>query len=125
MMKLALRMAQNPISYRFDVYSNLPLHGDKAYNCGAALSHEEESHYRLNLWMIPHQFYMARVRGSSDIRYTIYATEIEDDDGKTRFVDPVGWAVPCESNKEYLELRFKFPRQCLYMSLFPKENHGV
>ena len=105
-----------------EVYSNLPRENQKGYACGSAQSGLDEGLVKLKLWMFPQEFYLARVRTSEDLRYTIYGTKVFDENGNPKFIDPVGWAVICEYNKEYLELRFKFPRQCLFMCLFPKQT---
>ncbi len=111
------------VQYRHDVYSNLPREGEKAYQCGIAYTGASEGPLRLKLWMFQQEFYLARARNTDELRYTIFASKRINEENVETYLDPVGWAVVSAYDKEFLELRFKFPRQCLYMSLHPKESY--
>ncbi len=88
---------------------------------GRATCYPGESHYAIKIWMFYNQtFYLVRNHGD-EVRYTIFAKKVQDDSG-VKFLNPVGAGYVPQEFKTHLELKFRFPRQSLFMSLFPAQS---
>ena len=85
---------------------------------GRAIAFPGTSYYVLKLWMLyNHTYYLVKNR-DDQMRYTVYAKKLEDDTG-VRFQNPVGAGWISGDLTSHLEIKFRFPRQSVYMSLFP------
>ena len=85
---------------------------------GRALSFPGTNYYVLKLWMLyNHTYYLVRNR-DDQMRYTVFAKKIEDDAG-IRFQNPVGAGWVSSDLTTHLEIKFRFPRQSIFMCLFP------
>lgn len=54
-------------------------------------------------------------------KYTAFATKVGDD-SKPIFQEPVGYGEISNSLKTHMEVQFTFPRQRIFLSLFPCET---
>ena len=89
-----------------------------ALPAGRAISFPGTTYYVLKLWMLyNHTYYLVKNR-DDQMRYTVYAKKLEDDTG-VRFQNPVGAGWISGDLTSHLEIKFRFPRQSVYMSLFP------
>ena len=88
---------------------------------GRATRYVGDAHYTLKIWSLYSQtFYLVRNHGD-EIRYTIYAKVVQED-ANVRFLNPIGTGFMPRELKSHLEIKFRFPRQSLYMNLFPLAN---
>jgi len=75
-------------------------------------------YYILKMWAFPREvFYLASNR-SDDGNFTLFAKKMGDDSDPT-FRRPVGFGFVSCDLKKHLEIQFTFPRQRVFMSLFP------
>ncbi|MGE0528918.1 MAG: hypothetical protein AB7G93_00910 [Bdellovibrionales bacterium] len=88
-----------------------------SFHIGFALKYEDADHYIVKLWPLPGAtYYLAKSRDSD--KYTVFTKKIEGEYG-VKFQNPVGFALMRSELKEYIEIFLRFPRQRLYMSLYP------
>jgi hypothetical protein len=84
---------------------------------GHALKFSDADYYMLRLWPLPGTtYYLARNRDGG--KYTIYSKRVVMENG-VKFQNPIGFASMRDEVKEYIEIFLRFPRQRLFMSLFP------
>jgi hypothetical protein len=116
---------KNLIKNRFHIYSGLrlesklvnPLQAGEAYevNC------PKKPYYILKLWAIPHvTYYLCRNKDSNE-RFTVFSKFIGEYDDPT-FRRPIGSGELLRELTTHLEIQFTFPRQRLFMSLFPAQT---
>ena len=75
-------------------------------------------YYLIKMWTFPKEvFYLASNR-SEDGNFTLFAKKLGDDSDPT-FRRPVGFGFVSRDLKQHLEIQFTFPRQRVFMSLFP------
>ena len=90
-----------------------------ALPAGRALSFSGTNYYVLKLWMLyNHTYYLVRNR-EDQMRYTVFAKKIEDEGGEVHFQNPVGMGWVSSDCNTHLEIKFRFPRQSVFMNLFP------
>ncbi len=74
--------------------------------------------YMVKMWAFPREvFYLAPNR-NKDGNFTLFAKKVGDDNDPT-FRRPVGFGFISPDLKKHLEIQFTFPRQRVFMSLFP------
>jgi hypothetical protein len=74
--------------------------------------------YIIKMWAFPREvFYLASNR-SEDGKFTLFAKMTGDEKNPT-FRRPVGFGFISQDLKKHLEIQFTFPRQRVFMSLFP------
>lgn len=85
---------------------------------GRAISFPGTNYYVLKLWALyNHTYYLVKNR-DDQMRYTVFAKKVEDDAG-IRFQNPIGAGWVSSDLTTHLEIKFRFPRQSIFMSLFP------
>ena len=89
-----------------------------ALPAGRAISFPGTRYYVLKLWALYNHTYFLVKNHNDDMRYTIFAKKVEDERG-VRFQNPIGNGWISEDLITHLEIKFRFPRQSIYMSLFP------
>ena len=75
--------------------------------------------YLLKMWSFPREtFYLVPNRGDDKESFTLFAKKIGDASNPI-FRRPVGFGFISTDLKKHLEIQFTFPRQRVFMSLFP------
>ena len=90
--------------------------------CGEAYEVPDElkPHYVVKIWALSREtYYLSKNRDNEN--YTLFSKKVESEDGFYRFQNPIGYGVILKDLTTHLEVLFTFPRQLVYMSLFP--NH--
>lgn len=114
-----IRMENESIRVKHDIFVGQVNDGDlsESFHIGFALKYENVDHYIVKLWPLPGAtYYLAKSRDGD--KYTVFTKKIDTEFG-IKFQNPVGYAVMKTDLKEYLEISLRFPRQRIYMSLFP------
>ena len=89
------------------------------FSIGYALKYDNSDYYIIKLWPLPGAtYYMAKSRDGS--KYTLFAKKIESELG-VKFQEPIGFAMMNPEVKEYIEIFLRFPRQRVFMSVFPSK----
>ena len=89
----------------------------EAFNIGYALKYGDVDHYIVKLWPLPGAtYYLAKNRDGD--KYTVFTKRVDTEDG-VKLQNPVGFAVMRPELKDYVEIFLRFPRQRIYMSLYP------
>ena len=86
---------------------------------GRAISFPGTQYYVLKLWAFYNMTYYLVKNHCDDLRYTVYARKIDDDSG-VKFQNPVGAGWISTEMTSHLEIKFRFPRQSIFMSLYPQ-----
>lgn len=74
--------------------------------------------YMVKMWAFPKEvFYLAPNRNEEG-NFTLFAKKVGDEKDPT-FRRPVGFGFISKDLKKHLEIQFTFPRQRVFMSLFP------
>ncbi len=75
-------------------------------------------YFILKMWSFPREvFYLSSNRGD-DGNFTVFAKKVGDDSDPV-FRRPVGFGFISSHLNKHLEIQFTFPRQRVFMSLFP------
>jgi hypothetical protein len=74
--------------------------------------------YLVKMWAFPREVFYLAPNKSEDGNFTLFAKKIGDDKEPT-FRRPVGFGFVSRDLKQHLEIQFTFPRQRVFMSLFP------
>lgn len=87
--------------------------------CGTATYHDHpnKSFYEVNLWMMNRPLYICKNKKDPE-KYTVF-THFNGDYVAPAFKQPVGRAEVSDRLKTHMEISLTFPRQWLFMSLFP------
>ncbi len=115
-------MEKTKVKSRFHIYTGFR-EGDSIKNelqAGEAYEVDEVNRpfYMLKMWAFPREvFYLSPNRGD-DGNFTLFAKKIGDEHNPT-FRRPVGFGFVSRDLKKHLEIQFTFPRQRVFMSLFP------
>lgn len=81
---------------------------------------QSKPHYLVKMWSFPqNEFYLCRNK-SDDDKFTLFAKKLETD-AELHFRRPVGFGTISRQLKKHLEIQFTFPRQRVFMSLFPDD----
>lgn len=115
-------MENSKIKSRFHIYTG--------YREGSRLKHEFQAgeayevenerkpHYIVKMWAFPQDvFYLCQSK-DDDGKFTLFAKRVGTD-AEPSFRRPVGFGYLSRELKQYLEIQFTFPRQRVFMSLFP------
>lgn len=87
------------------------------FSIGYALKYEDVDYYIVKLWPLPGaNYYLAKSRDGG--KYTVFTKRVDTEMG-VKFQNPIGYAVMRPDLKEYFEIFLRFPRQRLYMSVYP------
>lgn len=118
-------MDKNKIKNRFHIYTGFKeLTGVKnALQAGEAYSVDcqEKPFYTIKMWALPKEFYYLVANKAGDGNFTLFAKKIGDE-GVPTFRRPVGFGFISKDLKKHLEIQFTFPRQRVFMSLFPDQT---
>lgn len=79
--------------------------------------YSEDGYFSLKMWALPYQIYYLS-RNKDELKYTLFAKKKEDGG----FQNPIGFGYVNQDLKDYLQVQFTFPRQRVFLSLFPKNN---
>jgi hypothetical protein len=115
-------MDRSLIKARFHIYTGYR-EGNKIKNeLQAGESYEIEglqrSFYIIKMWAFPKEaFYLCPNRGEEGT-FTLFAKKVGDE-VEPSFRRPVGFGFVSRDLKQHLEIQFTFPRQRVFMSLFP------
>lgn len=115
-------MNVSQIKARFHIYTG--------YREGTQIKHEQQAgeaysvegtkkpFYILKMWAFPRDVFYLCPNKNTDDAYTLFAKKIGDKNDPT-FRRPVGFGFISKDLKKHLEIQFTFPRQRVFMSLFP------
>jgi hypothetical protein len=78
---------------------------------------DQRSYYLVKMWAFPREAYFL-VPNLEGGRFTLFA-KMTGDEITPRFRRPVGYGIVSDELKKHLEIQFTFPRQRVFMSLFP------
>jgi len=110
------------VKARFHIYTGFregsvlkhELQAGEAYEVDAV----QRPFYVVKMWAFPKEvFYLAPNRNEEG-NFTLFAKKVGDDSDPT-FRRPVGFGFISKDLKKHLEIQFTFPRQRVFMSLFP------
>lgn len=74
--------------------------------------------YLIKMWAFPRETFYLSPNLSDDGNFTLFAKKVGDESNPT-FRRPVGFGFISRDLKKHLEIQFTFPRQRVFMSLFP------
>lgn len=112
------------IKSRFHIYTGFKKDNNvsRQLQAGEAYLVEDDKkpHYIVKMWAFPREtFYLCQNKEDHG-RYTLFAKKIGEENDLT-FRRPVGQGYLSRDLRSYLELQFTFPRERVFMSLFPAE----
>jgi hypothetical protein len=108
-------------SKRFEIVTGFNDGGDLKYQApiGVGLKSEDEDYYKVSVWSLsPQAFYLVKNQ-STPGNYTLYSRR-QIVGTEELFLNPVGYGSISDEMKTHLEIRLRFPKGVVYMSLFPK-----
>ncbi len=115
-------MEISQIKSRFHIYTG--------YRQGSSISHElqagegyevdgvRRSYYIIKMWTFPREVFYLSPNRNEDGNFTLFAKKVGDNIDPT-FRRPIGFGFISKDLKKHLEIQFTFPRQRVFMSLFP------
>ena len=117
-------MDKEKVKKRFHIYTGFRIGTDIKNQLHAGEAYEIENvtrvFYVIKMWTFPREvFYLSPNKDNSG-SYTLFAKKVGDEFNPT-FRRPVGFGFVSEDLKQYLEIQFTFPRQRVFMSLFPDQ----
>ena len=90
---------------------------EQVFNIGYAFKYDDLNYYIIKLWPLPGTtYYLAKNRDGD--RFTVFSKMLNGVEG-VKFQNPVGYAVLRPELKDYIEICLRFPKQRIYMSLYP------
>jgi hypothetical protein len=112
------------IRNRFHIYTGVKQEASVAHAHQAGEAYEVDTdhkpHYIVKMWSFPgNTFYLAKNLEGDD-RYTLFAKRLGSG-GTVNFRRPVGFGFISRDLRQHLEIQFAFPREKVFMSLFPSE----
>ena len=107
---------------RFKIFTGKKVEGKLLYEkqSGDAYWNEEcpKPHYLIKMWALGREsYYLCKNRGD-EFRYTLFSKKVGDDASPT-FRRPIGFGTIRVDMPTYLEIQFLFPRQRVFVSLYP------
>lgn len=110
------------IKARFHIYTGYRAESTLKHEFQAGEAYEVENdrkpHYIVKMWAFPQDvFYLCRSKDDGE-KFTLFAKRGGTED-EPSFRRPVGFGYISHELKMYLEIQFTFPRQRVFMSLFP------
>ena len=115
-------MENTKVKARFHIYTG--------YREGAVIKNELQAgeayeadgvrrpFYLIKMWAFPREVYYLCPSQKESGKFTLFAKKIGDEHDPT-FRRPVGFGFISTDLKKHLEIQFTFPRQRVFMSLFP------
>lgn len=112
------------IKARFHIYTG--------YRQGSVIKHElqageayevdevERPYYLLKMWAFPRDVFYLAPNKNGDGNFTLFAKKVGSEKSPV-FRRPVGFGFVSRELKKHLEIQFTFPRQRVFMSLFPDQ----
>ncbi len=79
------------------------------------------SYYIVKMWTFPKEVFYLAANRCGDGNFTLFAKKIGEQKSPT-FRRPVGFGFISKDLKKHLEIQFTFPRQRVFMSLFPDQT---
>ncbi len=112
------------IKNRFHVYTGFKeaagvrnaLQAGEAYEVNSP----ETPHYIVKMWAFPRELFYLVANKTGDGNFTLFAKKVIGNHVPT-FRRPVGFGFVSKDLKRHLEIQFTFPRQRVFMSLFPDQ----
>jgi hypothetical protein len=118
-------MLKSLIKNRFHLYSGLKLGPKLTNSFQAGEAYEvhcpQKPYYILKLWAFPNVTYYLCRNKNSENRFTVFSKLVGEYQDPT-FRRPVGSGELLQDLTTHLEIQFSFPRQRLFMSLFPAQT---
>lgn len=115
-------MNQTKVKARFHVYTGIREGSILKHELQAGEAYEAEQtqkpYYLLKMWAFPKEVFYLASNKNADGNFTLFAKKIGNDSNPT-FRRPVGFGFLSKDLKKHLEIQFTFPRQRVFMSLFP------
>jgi len=111
----------NVNSKRFEIVTGYNDGGEIKYQApiGVAIKADDEDSYKVSIWSLsPQAFYLVRNQSGSG-NYTLYSRR-QIVGTEELYLNPVGYGSVSDEMKTHLEIRLRFPKGVVYMSLFPK-----
>jgi hypothetical protein len=112
------------IRNRFHIYTGIKQGTAVQYAHQAGEAYEVDTdhkpHYILKMWAFPSNTFYLTKNFEGDGRFTLFAKCLEEG-ALVKFRRPVGFGYVSADLKQYLEIQFSFPRERVFMSLFPAE----
>lgn len=110
------------IKSRFHIYTgyregstiNNELQAGEAYE----VEEVKRPYYMIKMWAFPREVFYLSANKDDDGSFTLFAKKVGDEKDPT-FRRPVGFGFISRELKKHLEIQFTFPRQRVFMSLFP------
>lgn len=112
-------MEKESMRTKHDIYVGSVVSGqlEQSFDIGYAFKYDDLDYYILKLWPLPGAtYYLAKNRDGD--RYTVFA-KILTDGSSVKFQNPVGYGLLSSDLKDYIEICLRFPKQRVYMSLYP------
>jgi len=115
-------MENAKIKSRFHIYTgyregstiNNELQAGEAYE----VEEVKRPYYMIKMWAFPREVFYLSANKDDDGSFTLFAKKVGDEKDPT-FRRPVGFGFISRELKKHLEIQFTFPRQRVFMSLFP------
>ena len=115
-------MENSKIKSRFHIYTGYregsvirnELQAGEAYEVDGTA----KPYYMVKMWAFPKEVFYLATNRSEDGNFTLFAKKLGEDSDPT-FRRPVGFGFVSRDLKKHLEIQFTFPRQRVFMSLFP------
>jgi hypothetical protein len=115
-------MNKTSIKNRFHIYTGFKENNQIKNELQAGEAYEvndgKKSYYVVKMWAFPKEAFYLAANLKQDGTYTLFAKKLGDDLCPT-FRRPVGFGFISEDLTRHLEIQFTFPRQRVFMSLFP------
>ena len=115
-------MENEKIKARYHVYTGYregavirnELQAGEAYEVAGA----DRAYYLVKMWAFPRETFFLASNKDDDGNFTLFAKKMGEESSPT-FRRPVGFGFVSKELKKHLEIQFTFPRQRVFMSLFP------
>jgi hypothetical protein len=117
-------MQPNDVNGRFHIFTGYregstiknELQAGEAYQ----IQTKSRAYFVVKMWAFPRDVFYLVANRSSNSDFTLFAKKIGGEDTPT-FRRPVGFGFVSNELKQHLEIQFTFPRQRVFMSLFPDQ----
>ncbi len=80
----------------------------------------QRSYYIVKMWTFPKEVFYLAANKNNDGNFTLFAKKVGEEKNPV-FRRPVGFGFISKDLKKHLEIQFTFPRQRVFMSLFPDQ----
>jgi hypothetical protein len=115
-------MSTNKVKARFHIYTGYregsviknELQAGEAYE----VENTAKPYFIVKMWAFPKEIFYLAPNRNEDGNFTLFAKKIGDESNPI-FRRPVGFSFISPDLKKHLEIQFTFPRQRVFMSLFP------